>query len=89
MAFSMGDGNQHVDLRHSQAVNVGLKDGGIGVDEQDGLFLEYLFRHGRLGTTPYKEAQLLDIPTVALGDVADSVGKLLRDTPDFITFLLR
>jgi len=79
MAFSVRDGNQHVDLGNGEAINVSLKDRSIGVNEQDGLLLEYLLRHGRLGSIPDKKAQLLDIPTVTLGDVADSVGKLHRD----------
>ena len=79
MAFSVCDGNQHVDLGNSEAINISLKDRGIGVNEQDGLLLEYFLRHGRLGSTPDKEAQLLYIPTVTLGDVADSVGKLPGD----------
>ena len=61
MVFSVGNGNQHVDLRQGEAINVSLKDRGVGVDKQDSLLLKYLFRHCRLGSTPYKEAQLLDI----------------------------
>ena len=37
MAFSVSDGDQHVDLGNSEAINVSLKDRGIGVNEQDGL----------------------------------------------------
>lgn len=55
MAFSVSDGNQHVDLGNGEAINVSLKDRSIGVNEQDGLLLEYLLRHGRLGSTPDKK----------------------------------
>ena len=37
MAFSVGDSDQHVDLGNGETINVSLKDGGIGVNEQDGL----------------------------------------------------
>ena len=37
MAFSVSDGDQHVDLGNGETINVSLKDGGIGVNEQDGL----------------------------------------------------
>lgn len=36
MAFSVRDGNQHVDLGNGEAINVSLKDRSIGVNEQDG-----------------------------------------------------
>lgn len=37
MAFSVGDGNQHVDLGNGETINISFKDRSIGVNEQDGL----------------------------------------------------
>ena len=55
MVFSVGNGNQHVDLRQGEAINVSLKDRGVGVDKQDSLLLKYLFRHCRLGSIHIKK----------------------------------
>ena len=53
MAFSVRDGNQHVDLGNGEAINVSLKDRSIGVNEQDGL---------RCAAPPWQLSQAMIFP---------------------------